>query len=221
MQQQRERAAPSGRRRGDKTARYRSAIITAALDEFTENGFAGARIEDIARRACVGKGTIYLQFKDKEALFEAIVRQEILPIVGAAASNLEPQETVRAFLERVILPLLHDLHRSRRGAVLRLLIAEAARFPKLAELYFRVVIDPGLTVFGSLARRAVETGELKSSALIRFPQLFVAPAVIGLLWSGIFESYCHLDVEGMLRAYFDQMFIGEASPATGVGLGAT
>lgn len=212
MQQKKHRAAPSDSR-GDKTARHRSAIIKAALDEFAENGFVAARIEDIARRAGVGKGTIYLQFKDKEALFEAIVRQEITPIVSAAASGLEPEETVRGFLKRVILPLFHDLHRSQRGAVIRLLIAEAARFPKLAELYFRMVVDPGLAVFGNLARRAVETGELKSPALLQFPQLFVAPAVIGLLWSGLFEGYCHLDVEGMLRAYFDDLFIRAGSPA--------
>lgn len=212
MQQKKHRPAPSGTR-GDKAVRHRSAIIKAALDEFTENGFVAARIEDIARRAGVGKGTIYLQFKDKEALFEAIVRQEITPMVGAAASSLEPDETVRAFLERVVLPLFHDLHRSQRGAVIRLLIAEAARFPKLAELYFRMVVDPGLAVFGNLARRAVKTGELQSVALVHFPQLFVAPAVVGLLWSGLFESYCHLDVEGMLRAYFDHLFIRAGSPA--------
>ncbi|MDQ2842261.1 MAG: TetR/AcrR family transcriptional regulator, partial [Acidobacteriota bacterium] len=179
------------------------------------------RIEDIARRAGVGKGTIYLQFKDKEALFEAIVRQEIIPILGAAASDLKPEETVRAFLERVILPLFHDLHRSQRGAVIRLLIAEAARFPKLADLYFRMVIDPGLAVFGNLARHAVESGELKSTALVRFPQLFVAPAVLGLLWSGLFEGYCHLDVEEMLQAYFDQLFAGQVSSGKSPSQAAT
>jgi AcrR family transcriptional regulator len=203
-------ASSSKKSRGENTARHSSAIIKAALDEFTENGFVAARMEDIAGRAGVGKGTIYLHFKDKEALFEAIIRQQIIPLVGAAASGPSPDETVRAFLERVIVPQFHDLHRSQRGAAIRLLIAEAGRFPKLADLYFRMVVEPGLAVFSNLARRAVKTGELEGTALVRFPHLFVAPVVIGLLWSGLFERHRHLDVEEMLRAFFDQLFVRPA-----------
>jgi AcrR family transcriptional regulator len=205
------RQTKASKTRADKTAGRRSAIIDAALDEFAEKGFVAARMEDIAKRARVAKGTIYLKFHDKEALFEAIVRQEISPLIGAMASERKSGETVRSFLDRTIFPFLHDLHRSRRGVVIRLLIAEAARFPKLAELYFHMIVEPGLAVFSNLARVASEGGEIKGSAFIRYPQLFVAPAVMGLLWSGLFEDYCHLDVEGMLRAYFDQLFLAEGS----------
>jgi AcrR family transcriptional regulator len=200
---------PKGRT--DKTAGRRLGIVNAALEEFTEKGFVAARMEDIARRAGVAKGTIYLQFDDKEALFEAIVRQEISPLIGAVAADREPGETVRAFLDRTILPFLHDLPGSRRGAVIRLLIAEAARFPKLSELYFHMVVEPGLAVFSNLARRAFADGEINGSALVRFPQLFVAPAIVGLLWSSLFEDFRHLDVEEMLGAYFDQLFVAEGS----------
>ncbi len=183
------------------------AILKAALQEFTRNGFAAARMDDIARRAGVAKGTIYLRFKDKEALFEAIVREEISPLVNTAAmTTLRPGESVRALLERAIMPLLRQSGRSRRTAVLRLLISEAPRFPRLAEVYFRTIVEPGLKVFGRLARDAFETGELSHIAPVRYPQLLLAPAILGLLWSGLFDRFCPLDSEAMLRAHFDQLF---------------
>ena len=85
-------------------------------------------MEDIARRAGVAKGTIYLRFKDKEALFEAIVRGEISPLVSSATAPPEPGEPIRVFLERTILPLVSEPGRSRRTAVIRLLIGKQAAF---------------------------------------------------------------------------------------------
>lgn len=202
-------AARSGRT--ESAATRRKAIINAALDEFTGKGFAAARMEDIARRAGVAKGTIYLNFKDKEALFEAIVKQEIGPVVATAASSMAPNESVRDFLNRTILPLLRDLAQNRRGAVVRLLLAEAGRFPKLAEVYYRTIVEHGLATFRKLARHAVETGELEDDALVRFPQLLIAPALVGIIWTGLFERFQTLDTEGMVLAYFDQLF---AAPAT-------
>ncbi|MDQ2773367.1 MAG: TetR/AcrR family transcriptional regulator C-terminal ligand-binding domain-containing protein [Acidobacteriota bacterium] len=115
-------------------------------------------------------------------------------------------ETVRRFLERTLLPLLQDLPTSRRGAVVRLLLTEGNRFPRLAEVYYRKVIAPGLAIFGSLAKHAVTTGELSSDALVRFPQLMIAPAILSIIWSGLFERFGHLDSQEMLRAYFNQVF---------------
>lgn len=202
----RTRAARTARKRTDATAERHQAIVKAALEEFTKQGFAAARMDDIARRAGVAKGTIYLRFKDKDALFEAIIREEISPLVNAAASPLKPGESVRAFLDRTVMPLFHDPGPSRRTAVLRLLIAEAARFPKLAELYFRTVVEPGLKVFSRLARHAFKRGELSYIAPVRYPQLLLAPAIVGLLWSGLFDRFHPLDVKSMLRAHFDQLF---------------
>ena len=192
--------------RRDKTALNREAILNSALDEFTEKGFAAARMEDIARRAGVAKGTIYLNFADKESLFEAIVTQEIVPLIGAAKSPLAPGETVRGFLERTVLPLLQDFPNSRRGLVMRLIVTEGCHFPKLAEVYYRKVIAPGLAAFGTLAKHAVKTGELGGDALVRFPQLMIAPAILSVVWSGLFERLKPLDTQEMLRAHFDQIF---------------
>jgi AcrR family transcriptional regulator len=189
------------------------AILKAALQEFTRSGFAAARMEDIARRAGVAKGTIYLRFRDKEALFEAIVRGEISPLVSAAATPLGPGESVRAFLERTIMPLVSEPGRSRRAAVIRLLIGEAGRFPKMAEFYYRAIVEPGLAALGRLAQQAFATGELSTDAAVRYPQLLVAPAIVGLLWSGLFDRFCPIDLEDMVRTHIEVLFAGTSREA--------
>jgi AcrR family transcriptional regulator len=193
--------------RAQKTAARREAIIDAALDEFTEKGFAAARMDEIARRAGVAKGTIYLNFSDKEALFEAIVRQEIMPLVEAVSSASASDESFRAIVSQHLLPIIRDLANSRRGSVVRLLIAEAGRFPKLADVYYRMVVEPGMGAIGKLAHRAYARGELRNDALARFPQLFIAPGVLAIVWTGLFERFRHLDIEQMASAYFDQLFV--------------
>ena len=73
-------AAPMSR--AERAAERRSAIVAAALDEFGARGFTATRLDDVARRAGVAKGTIYLHFKDKEALFEELIRTAIVPVVN-------------------------------------------------------------------------------------------------------------------------------------------
>jgi AcrR family transcriptional regulator len=197
---------PVGKRARNKAARYR-AIVSAALDEFTEKGFAAARIEDVARRAGVAKGTIYLHFKDKEALFEGILRQVIGPgVAGFESVEPLPGESARAFAARIILPLIADPEATRRGDVVRLIIADGPRFPALAEVYFRVVVERGLVLARRIARHAAETGELLGDALDRFPQLLIAPGVLGLIWAGLFDRFQHLDIGAMFEAHLDLLF---------------
>lgn len=191
----------------------RKAIIDAALDEFAEKGFATARMEDIARRAGVAKGTIYLNFSDKEALFEAIVKQEIRPNIDALASLVAGGGSLRDFLDKTVLPLLKDFAQTRRGTVVRLLLSEAGRFPKLAEVYYRVVIGPARDALRALLLRASVCGELKATMLVQFPQLLAAPIPMSVVWAALFERFEHLDVERMARAYFD-FLLGEETART-------
>jgi AcrR family transcriptional regulator len=200
-------------RRSRNAAIRRKAIVDAALSEFLDKGFAAARMEDIARRARVAKGTIYLHFTDKEALFEAIVMQEIRPRVDEAAMGLAAGESLQEFVDHMLLSFVREVVNTRRGAVIRLLIGEAGRFPKLAEVYFRVVVEPGLTLITTLLKRASETGELRNDLLLEFPQLLMAPAILGVIWTGLFERFRHLDVEQMLHAYFQHMLAASDKPS--------
>ena len=203
------RSASPGRSsaRAEKASLRREAIALSALKTFSENGYAATRLEDVARQAGVAKGTIYLHFKDKQALFEEMVRSVLVtPLREAAQDTPRPGESVRAFLERRLVPLLADLGTSRRGDVVRLLVAEGARFPELAQLYHREVVETGTALVSRLARRARESGEIGHDLLERFPQLLVAPALVGVMWGGLFERFQHLDVPGLIAAQIDLVF---------------
>jgi AcrR family transcriptional regulator len=193
--------------RAAKAAERRDAIIAAALAEFSEKGFAATRLDDVAKRAGVAKGTIYLHFADKRALFEGIVHL----VIGPALAQLEtgapkPGERIRDYVERIMLPVALSHATPPRRDVVRLLIAEGARFPEVAEIYYREVVERGMTLVRGLALAARERGELDDDALERFPQLLIAPALVGTIWSGLFQRFQPLDVEALFRAQLDLVF---------------
>src|SRR4030081_19 len=181
----------------------RDAIIAAALEEFSVRGFAATRLDDVARRAGVAKGTIYLYFRDKESLFQELVRAMVSPLVGAITTAPLHDVPIRAVIEMIVDVFVNEIYGTRRKDVLRLIIAEGPRFPKLAEFYYREVIARVLPVLRARLTLAVERGELPHDALARFPQLLVAPALVAVVWSSLFERFAPLDVRELLRAHID------------------
>lgn len=193
--------------RARRSAERRAAIVDAALDLFSSRGFAATRMEDVAAAAGVAKGTVYLNFADKEALFEGIVQTVIGPAVREmGAIDFAAIPCVREAVERVGLPAVQDMASSRRGDVARLLISEGPRFPRLAEFYYREVVAPGVAQMRLLLGRAVETGEIADSRVVDFPQLLVAPVLTAILWQALFQRFAPLDVEGLLKAQLDVVF---------------
>lgn len=199
--------APSrGRRADDRKTARRDAILAAALDEFAARGFAGARLDDVARRAGVAKGTIYLYFRDKEALFQDLIRSTLAPVVGALESGAGADLPARIIADRFIDVFVRDVVGTRRKDVIRLIISEGPRFPKLAEFYYREVLTRVLNAIRALMTRAVERGEVGNDALVRFPQLLGAPAILAILWGALFERFEPLDIRAFMRAYLDIVF---------------
>ncbi len=198
------------RRRGpspEKTAATRRALLDAALSSFLEQGFAETRMSDVAARAGVAKGTTYLYFPDKAALFGEVLRAVM---ESARAGRRVPRpgldEPTGDFLRRVALPMLRDLQASGLIAVPRLIATEGPRFPELAEVYRRVAIEPVLRIIRLYACRAERRGELKREALSRLPILLAAPVVIVALWNGLFASDDQLDVAVVFEAWLDIVF---------------
>ena len=184
----------------------REAILSAALAEFSARGFAATRLEDVARRAGIAKGTIYLYFRDKERLFQELVRAMIGPIVGTVEAVPTSDLPVRALAERLLDVFVRDVYGTRRKDVIRLIIAEGPRFPKLADFYYREVIARVLPAMRALLGRAVERGELADDALARFPQLLIAPALLAIIWNSLFERLAPLDVRDLMRAHLGLLF---------------
>ncbi len=193
-------------------AERRDAILAAALEEFAANGFAGTRLDDIARRAKIAKGTIYLYFSDKETLFQELLRVMFAPIVKALENIPAGDMPTRDILERMLGMFVQEVLGTRRKDVIRLIIAEGPRFPKLAEFHYREVLSRVMAGMSALMARAVARGEVKNPAYAKFPQLIAAPGLVAAIWSGLFDRFAPLDVEAMMRAHLDIVFGERKSP---------
>src|ERR1700751_650359 len=112
--------AASGNR-AERAAERRQAIVEAALEEFVAPGFTATRLDDIARRAGVAKGTIYLHFKDKESMFEELIRTAIVPLVGRLGTPMLAGVSVRDTLERLADTFIREVADTRRGDIIRLI----------------------------------------------------------------------------------------------------
>jgi AcrR family transcriptional regulator len=192
--------------RAARAAERRQAIIEAALDEFIARGFTATRLDDVARRAGVAKGTIYLHFKDKESMFEELIRTAIVPLIGRLASPPQPGASVRATLEGFAKTFIQEVASTRRGDIVRLIVAEGPRFPAIADFYYREVISRGLSGMRALIELAIARGEISQPELARFPQIIVAPAIIAVIWKSLFERHAPLDALEMLRVHLDLIF---------------
>jgi AcrR family transcriptional regulator len=195
-------------RRRRKEARPQE-ILGAALAEFAANGYAATRLDDVARRAGISKGTIYLYFDSKEELFREVVRQSVVPQLENLRAAVEGfggsvEDFIRTRFKEFELRLIE----SEVRFILRLLIAEGHKFPDLTQFYFDEVIGRGMAVLRRLVARGVAQGEFRPTALDEVPQLLVAPALMGLLWKTLFDRYRPLDLERMLETYVDLILHG-------------
>jgi AcrR family transcriptional regulator len=190
-------------KRAEKSAGRRDAILKAALDEFASRGFEGARLDDVAKRAGVAKGTIYLHFRDKEELFQELVRSTLSPFVEMIEAVQTIDLPLRVIVDRLAGAFVREVLGTRRKDIIRLVLTEGPRFPKVAEFYYREVPERAFTAVRRIIKKAIDRGEIADDTLFWFPQLLIAPGLVAILWDGLFDKYERLDAEAMLRAHFN------------------
>lgn len=205
--------AAKGRRpstkRGPDRAERRREILTAALDLFSEQGYAKTRLEDVARRAGVAKGTIYLYFNDKESLFEGIVGETIFPMLADADSFLSAFEgNTAALMDALMEMLVARVFESPAHLVIRLMLSEGPRFPRLCAFYHDEVVARGIAIIRKVARRAHARGEITSDAIERFPQLVVAPMLLAVVWNALFGALDPIDPRALLATHAQVLLRG-------------
>lgn len=185
-------------------------ILAAALEEFALNGYAATRLDNIARRVGISKGTIYLYFDSKEKLFKAMVRNSVVPQVERFETFISTFDGSSEELVHLLLKKFHqeliasekDLH------ILRLLIAEGYKFPELTDFYYREVIQREIAAIQMIVAQGVSCGEFRETAAEDFPQIIVAPALMGLVWKLLFEQYHPLDLDALFETYIDLIMNG-------------
>jgi len=193
--------------RAERAAERRGAIIEAAMDEFIARGFAATRLDDVAKRAGVAKGTIYLHFKDKESMFEELIRTAIVPMISRLwGTPPQPGASVRDMVEGFAKTFIEEVATTRRGDLVRLIVAEGPRFPAVADFYYREVVSRGLAGMRALIELGIARGEIKQKNLARYPQIMVAPALIAVIWQSLFSRHAPLDALEMFRVHLDLIF---------------
>lgn len=197
------------RRRTGKAQR-KEEILAAALEEFSLNGYAATRLDDVARRAKIAKGTIFLHFENKRVLFRAVLRSFIRPVFSGFRSYLDGFSGTTEVLLRDLLSRQYiEVAGNRRArALLRLLISESGRFPELAEIYYREIISPGRSALGLVLNRGVALGEFQANGIRNFPQMLVAPTVLAVVWILVLGKRHGLDLEAYRQAHLDFVIRG-------------
>lgn len=181
-------------------------LLEAALDCFAERGFAATRLEDVAARAGVTKGTAYLYFKNKEELFKAVVGGYIVPVIEELEAAAREPGSAADLLRKVARLFVERAYHSRFSALPKLVIAEATNFPELARFYLEEVVGRGRRMLTGLLHRGIESGEFREVDVEHAAYCMIAPLLFSTLWKHSLGPYdsrpldaralvdCHLDL---------------------------
>ena len=185
-------------------------ILEAAFVEFSRNGYAMTTLDQIAEGAGVTKGTIYVYFENKEHLFISMVREVTKATLDTVHEMLETHEGTTADLLRAQFSFIyqHIVEDRRRREVLRMLIAEAPRFPELADRYHQEILRPCLDMLRQAIQRGMDRGEFRNSAIIDLPQIVIAPIALVDIWMMMFDDRQPLDMKAYFNAHLDLVLNG-------------
>jgi AcrR family transcriptional regulator len=194
------------------------AIINAALEEFAEKGYAAARLDDVAAKAGISKGLVYVYFKTKEELFKAVVRAFIVPRFEALVAELEASPaSAEALIRGPIRAFMKSIPKSRIRVIARLLIAEGPKHPDLTGFYHAEVVSRGKQLLSGIIARGVERGEFRPNALTEFPQLLMAPVIMAVIWTTLFDRHDPLDTDRLIDAHVELVLRALRPDAQGTG----
>ncbi len=212
---QRDAAEPRWHRRKDERP---AELLDAALEEFVARGYAATRLEDVARRAGCTKGTIFLYFANKEELFKAMVRQNVLPGIQEAETLVERhQGSYRDLLAQVLRARWDGVVNSRLSGLPKLMFAEAVNFPELARFHMEEVVSRSQALIERVLRAGIAAGEFREHDTGSVARVAVSPLVMAALWKHSFEPHAvvHIDPDRYFEASLDLLLRGIARTADG------
>jgi AcrR family transcriptional regulator len=189
-------------------------ILAAALELFVEHGFAATRLEDVARRAGVTKGTMYLYFPSKDDLFKAVVRENVVPAIEEGERRTAAFEGTSPDLIRGLVDgWWTNMRETRTGGLGKLMMAEAVNFPELARFYHDEVVSRGHAVFARALQRGVDSGEFRPVDVRAAVRLVVAPLLMSALWKHSFTACgaAAFDPEAVVALHLDIFLRGIAA----------
>ncbi len=207
--------APTRRRRKDARPQE---LLDAALDLFVEKGFAAARADEVAQRAGVSKGTLYLYYPSKEELLKAVIREHLSARIAAGAALADQHRgSTSELLREVFGRWWHDVLDSPTSGVFKLVITEVRNFPDLAAFYQREVVEPGERLIGRIVQRGIDNGEFEPLDVTCVVHSLMLPMVMCCLHKHSLGACApqndHLDPAVFIRAHIDLVLRGLARPS--------
>ncbi len=181
-------------------------ITAAALELFVERGYAATRLEDVASRAGVSKGTVYLYFANKEDLFKAVVREGLVsPLVTFQGVADQYEGGTFELLRLLVCGWWERIGSTRVSGIPKLIIAESGNFPELARFYVSEVVEPGHATVVAIVRRGIARGEFRDIDPDHAARLIVAPLLLSMLWRNSLAQHSQQQMDPMkyLDAHLD------------------
>jgi AcrR family transcriptional regulator len=176
--------SPKWRRRSEARP---GEIVQAALEVFAERGFAAAKLDEIAAKAGISKGALYLYFETKEDIFRAVVREAVAPNIDVVEAVLEQTTTPFPDLLRlVLLRISFMIETTRLGAVAKLVIGESRNFPELARVWHDEVVSRALAALSGALDKAQGRGEIRPGNPRLQAFSIMGPILMGVLWQETF-----------------------------------
>jgi AcrR family transcriptional regulator len=191
-------------------------VLDAALELFTQKGFASTRVDDIAAKAGISKGAVYLYFPSKEAILEGLVRRAVMPIADHALGMISQYEGDPRFAVSMVMKMIGGrLSDPKLLAVPRLIIREVTNFPHLAEMYRREVLDRVIPVVETLIKRGIDQGYLRQVDPNLTIRSIVGPIALHILMAEIFGIMPKggLSLDRLIENHLTILFDGLSAPA--------
>jgi AcrR family transcriptional regulator len=185
-------------------------LLAAALACFKERGFAATRLDDVAARAGVTKGTIYLYYPSKEELFKAVVRGELVPNIERLEAALDEPGSAAVLLERLFTVWAQHIVPSPVSVIPKLVVAEASNFPELARFYLETAVHRVLRLVAAVLRRGIASGEFRPVDVEHMVYCVLGPLLFTVLWQHSLGPYDDrpLDAQAVCRAHLDLLLHG-------------
>jgi AcrR family transcriptional regulator len=181
-------------------------IVAAALEVFVEHGFAAAKLSDVARRAGVTKGTVYLYFESKEALFKAVVRETIVPVIAQGEALAQSfTGSARELVERLVREYWRLVGETALAGIPKLMMAEAGTFPELTRFYYEEVVTRGHRLMAGVIERGIKNGEFRPVNVMIAAKLAMSPLMHAVVARRAFASCMPegFDVQKYLDTHID------------------
>jgi AcrR family transcriptional regulator len=186
-------------------------ILAAALEVFAERGFQAARLEEVAKRAGVSKGALYLYFETKADLFRAVVTDAISPNLDRVKVMTSADVSVEQALRMGVGMLARTVVTDRRiTGVVKLVIAESRNHPELASIWHETVVEPGIRLMTGLIAAGQARGEVRAGDPRLFAYGVMGPMILSMVWRETFEPVGAepLDVVKLADQHLDTVLRG-------------